>query len=281
MLDTLIEHWKKIINRWWHIIDTTFSLLPQKISSTTEQVFSAKTANQLSESLEDIKKHFSSLFESIKEEDTINLASEDIPCAIIANIVYNDPFSRPREIWSYTLIEAHNSIEYCLYRDAIKWKCILWFRWTEMTEAKDYLADLNIILWTHAFIERFQDSITIYDTMCNEYPDDIKMITWHSLGGTICYLIAEKKDPDRTVVFNPWSSVNPTFAHMLADTQLQKSWTKRVFTYRILWDVVSTLSIIGYTRTFRKASVNPLELHAAANFLPHDYVISQTNQISN
>jgi len=58
----------------------------------------------------------------------------------------------------------------------------------------------------------------------------------------------------------------------MKDTQFQADWTKRVFTYRILGDVVSTLSVIGYTRTFRKASVNPKELHAAANFLPAEFV---------
>jgi hypothetical protein len=54
----------------------------------------------------------------------------------------------------------------------------------------------------------------------------------------------------------------------MKDTQYQADWTKRVFTYRILGDIVSTLSVIWYTRTFRKASVNPKELHAAVNFLP-------------
>jgi hypothetical protein len=70
-------------------------------------------------------------------------------------------------------------------------------------------------------------------------------------------MIAQSKNPDRTVVFNPGASLNPTFLLMFKDTQFGAAWTKRVFTYRILGDIVSTLSVIGYTRTFRKASVNP------------------------
>jgi hypothetical protein len=118
----------------------------------------------------------------------------------------------------------------------------------------------------------------VYEEIATKFPDDIKIITWHSLWGTICYMIAQKKDPDRTVVFNPWSSANPTFIMMMKDTQTQEPRTKRIFTYRILWDIVSTLSVIGYTRTFRKASVNPADLHAAINFLPAWYQLPPENK---
>ena len=272
LLDSLTTQWKKLFNRSGHIIDTVFTQMPWSIVKTTEKVFSKDTAEQITSSIHEVKEHFSELFSNIKEEDTINIATEDIPCAIISNIVYDDPFSRPKKIDIYELIEDHNSIEYCLYRDIKKWKLILWYRGTEFTELSDYISDINIILWTHEFNDRFQTSMWIYEKVCATYPDDIKVITWHSLGWSICYMIAQKKDPDRTVVFNAWSSPNPTFVIMMKDTQFQADWTKRVFTYRILGDVVSTLSVIGYTRTFRKASVNPKELHAAANFLPAEFV---------
>lgn len=268
VLSLLTNSWKKLWNRWWHIVDRAFEYLPQPVSQTTEKIFSRATADQITDGFNDIKNRFSDLFGQIKEEDTINLAEEDIPCAIITNESYNDPFTRARKVWVYELVEDYNSIEYCLYRDKKKEKFILWFRGTEFTEAKDYIADANILIWTHEFNERFQKSVLLYDEICEKYPDDIRVITWHSLGGTICYLIAQKKDPDRTVVFNAGSSVNPTFVMMMKDTQFQAPRTKRVFTYRILWDIVSTLSVIWYTRTFRKASVNPKELHAAMNFMP-------------
>ncbi len=272
LISLLTNSWKKLENRWWHIVDKVFEYVPKPVSQATGKVFSKDTADQIWESFHDIKNHFSELFNQIKEEDSINLAEEDIPCAIITNATYDGPFTRARKIWVYDLVEEYNNIDYCLYRDKKKKKFILWYRWTEFTDAKDYIADANILIWTHEFNDKFQKAVVIYDEICQKYPDDIRVITWHSLWGTICYMIAQKKDPDRTVVFNAGSSVNPTFVMMMKDTQYQADWTKRVFTYRILWDIVSTLSVIWYTRTFRKASVNPKELHAAANFIPAQIV---------
>lgn len=268
IITKVATNWKKIRNRWGHIVDSVFQYVPKPIAQTTEKVLSKETGEQLTNSLHDIKSRFSELFSWLKEEDSISMAEEDIPCAIISNIVYDDPFSRPREIDKYTLLEDYNKIEYCIYRDEKKKKLILGYRWTEFKEAKDYISDVNILIWTQAFNERFQESLAIYNKILEDFPDDIKVITGHSLWGTICYMIAQLKDPDRTVVFNPGSSANPTFLMMMKDTQFQAPWTKRVFTYRILGDLVSTLSVIWYTRTFRKASVNPKELHAIANFMP-------------
>ncbi len=252
-------------------MDSILQYLPQPVYETIEKIpekiFSPQTREQILEGFSYGQKAFKWLFDSIQEEDIISIDPADVPCGIIANICYEDPFSRPRTIGAYTLIEKYNSIEYCLYRDTEKQKYILWYRGTEVKEAKDYISDINIVIGTQAFNDRFQDSLTVYETIAAEYPDDIKIITWHSLGGTICYMIAQLKEPDRTVVFNPWSSANPTFLMMMKDTQFGAPWTKHVFTYRILGDIVSTLSVIWYTRTFRKASVNPWDLHAISNFM--------------
>ncbi len=266
-IETVKTQWKKLRNRWWHVADSVLKYLPQPVQQLPKKIFSPETKEQLLEWFAYAKQSFNSLFEAIKEEDTINVAEEDIPCGIIANIVYDSPFDRPRKIALYDLIEEYNSIEYCLYRDITKQKYILWYRGTEIKEARDYISDINIIIGTQWFNDRFQESLAIYDKIAAVYPDDIKIITGHSLGGTICYMIAQLKEPDRTVVFNPGSSANPTFLMMMKDTQFQAPWTKRVFTYRILGDIVSTLSVIGYTRTFRKASVNPWDLHAISNFM--------------
>lgn len=270
-VETVKTNGKKIRNRWWHVVDSVLQYLPQPVQETLEQIpekiFSPETKEQLLEWFSYAQKSFSSLFASIKEEDTISIDPADIPCGIIANICYDDPFARPRTIGTYSLVEEYNSIEYCLYRDSTKQKYILWYRGTEIKEARDYISDINIVIGTQAFNDRFQESLDIYDKIAATYPEDIKVITGHSLGGTICYMIAQLKEPDRTVVFNPWSSANPTFLMMMKDTQFGAPWTKRVFTYRILGDIVSTLSVIWYTRTFRKASVNPWELHAISNFM--------------
>lgn len=124
-LDTITTHSKKILNRAGHIVDSAFSVFPKKVATTTERVFSANTANQISDSIQDVKNNFASLFQNIVEEDTINLATEDVACGIIANLAYCDPFSRDKEVDTYKLIEEYNKIEYCLYRDDKAQKYIL------------------------------------------------------------------------------------------------------------------------------------------------------------
>lgn len=198
----------------------------------------------------------------------MSLPELDKIAALVAYHVYDDPFTRPRSLQTFQLIEEHNNIEYAVYHDAAKRQLIIGYRGTEATEAKDYISDVNIVLGTQGFNDRFQESLRAYDEIIAAYPQEIVTITGHSMGGTICYMIAQAKNPDHTVVFNPGASLNPTFLLMFKDTQFGAGWTKRVFTYRIMGDVVSSLAFIGYVRTFRKATVNPAELHAIANFVP-------------
>lgn len=267
-LEPVVTSWKKLLNRWKQVVGSITKHIPAPISDTTKKIFSQENKGQLLSSIDTVKDTFSWLFSSLKEEHTINIAPEDLVCAVVANISYDDPFARPRQIYSYKLVEDHNNIEHCMYRDEKQQKLVVWFRWTEATEAKDYISDVNILLGTEVFNERFQESIHIYDGIVREYPDDIKVITGHSLGGSICYMLAQLKNPDRTVVFNPWSSANATFVRMFKDTEEKADRTRRVFTYKILGDIVSTLSVVWYTRIFRKATLHPGQLHAIANFMP-------------
>lgn len=265
------ESSKKLRNRWGNVVNSVLKYIPQPITDTAGKIFSEENKEQLLNSIDGIKKQFGSLFSSLKDEDIINLAVEDLPCAVISNIVYDDPFSRPRQIYSYKLVENHNNIEHCIYRDEKQKKLILGFRGTEATEAKDYISDVNILLWTTMFNERFQQSLEIYKDVVKEFPEDIRVITWHSLGWSICYMIAQLESPDRTVVFNPWASANATFVRMFADTEKKVDWTRKVFTYRISGDPISTLSVVWYTRSFKRATLHPGQLHTIGNFMPEGW----------
>ena len=53
---------------------------------------------------------------------------------------------------------------------------------------------------------------------------------------------------------------------MMQDTLFWKAWTKRITTYKIRWDVVSTLSFIGNVKNFTVKSVSPLKLHSIDTF---------------
>lgn len=201
---------------------------------------------------------FSGVFDKVFEEDDLNLDPQDIPCAYISDRVYLNPFERPRHIFGFELDEKFNEFEYALYVNHAKKTWIIGYRGTEVTAVKDYISDLNILLGTQSWNERFNASVHVYEEAKKMYPDYHSVVTGHSLGGTIAYFIAKKFLPDRCVGFNPGSSANPTFAQLIADTQMQADRTRRVFTYRISGDPISTLSVIGYTRSFRKRNLNPL-----------------------
>ena len=215
---------------------------------------------------DDIHTSFASVFDKVFEEDDINLDEQDIPCAYIADRVYLDPFTRPRHIFGFELEEKFNEFEYALYVNHEKKTWIIGYRGTEVTAIKDYISDLNILLGTQAWNERFSHSVHVYEEAKKIYPEYHSIVTGHSLGGTIAYFIAKKFLPDRCVGFNPGSSANPTFAALIADTQAQADRTRRVFTYHIAWDPISTLSFIGYTRSFRKRNLNAMGLHTITNF---------------
>lgn len=206
------------------------------------------------------------MFDKVFEEDDINLDPQDIPAAYVSDRVYLNPFERPRHIFGYELDEKFNEFEYALYVNHEKKTWIIGYRGTEVTAVKDYISDLNILLGTQSWNDRFNHSVQVYEDAKKTYPDYHSIVTGHSLGGTIAYFIAKKFIPDRCVGFNPGSSANPTFAALIADTQAQADWTRRVFTYHISGDPISTLSFIGYTRSFRKRNLNPMGLHAIANF---------------
>jgi len=199
-------------------------------------------------------------------DEDVNLDPQDIPCAYISDRVYLDPFSRPRHIFGFTLDEKYNEFEFALYVNAEKKIRILGYRGTEVTEVKDYVSDLHIVFGTQSWNDRFNSSVKVYEDAKKAYPDYQGRVTGHSLGGTIAYFITKKFQPDRCVVFNPGSSANPTFVSLITESKMQAGWTRRVFTYRIAGDAISTLSVIGHTRTFRKRNFNPVGLHAISNF---------------
>lgn len=209
---------------------------------------------------------FSGVFDKVFEEDSINLDPQDIACAYISDRVYLNPFERPRHIFGYELDEKFNEFEYALYVNHTTKTWIIGYRGTEVTAVKDYISDLHIALGTQSWNERFEGSVKIYEDATKAYPDYHKVITGHSLWGTIAYFIAKRFNPDRCVGFNPGSSANPTFAQLIADTQTQADRTRHVFTYHIAGDPISSLSYIGYSRAFRKRNLNPLGLHGISNF---------------
>lgn len=103
--------------------------------------------------------------------------------------------------------------------------------------------------------------------MRKSHPEYKKWICGHSLGGTLCYIVAKHRKVDYCCTFNPGSAPNKIFILMLRDTLLKKAWTQKIHTYKIIGDPISLFSYVGETTSFFVPKWNPLELHAMKNFL--------------
>ena len=124
-----------------------------------------------------IHSSFSSVFDKVFEEDDLNLDPQDIPCAYISERVYLNPFERPRHVFGFELDEKFNEFEFALYVNHEKKTRIIGYRGTEVTAIKDYISDLNILLGTQAWNDRFGASVHVYEEARKMYPDYKSWVT--------------------------------------------------------------------------------------------------------
>ncbi len=205
---------------------------------------------------------------SVKPEEKISLLPEDQICCQVTAVSYRKIVDRPSALGDWLLIDDFfNEEKHCIYVNHSLKTVILGYRGTIVTNIKDLMSDVQIILWVATIDERVKESLMVYDSLREKFPDYKKRICWHSLGGTICYIVAKHRIPDRCTVFNPWSSLNQLFVQMLTNTIQGLPRTQQVYTYKILWDPVSLFSFVGTTKIFTVPKVDPLALHALNNFV--------------
>jgi len=197
----------------------------------------------------------------------VNIPDEHHICALIAWESYKDLEKRSKDIDKYSLDEKNSNKTCCIYVDNEVKQCIIWYRWTVVTDIKDIISDTQIVLDIQWIDLRVKDALEIYDKIREEYQWYKIWVCGHSLGGTISYIVAKHRDPDRCVVFNPWVSLNTFFAQMLQDTIRRISWTEKTYTYKIFGDVISTVGFVWHTKVFVIPATDPLKLHAMENFL--------------
>ncbi|MDR2189898.1 MAG: hypothetical protein LBP53_01590 [Candidatus Peribacteria bacterium] len=53
---------------------------------------------------------------------------------------------------------------------------------------------------------------------------------------------------------------------MMQDTLLKKDWTKKITTYKIFGDMISTLGFVGNVKTFFLQTLDPMKLHSINSF---------------
>jgi len=200
----------------------------------------------------------------------VSLPPIDALCAQVAGESYKglrDWELRDWEMKEFILDEKNSSETACIYANAETKICIIGYRGTVVTDIKDITSDAQIVLDIQGIDPRVKAALHIYDTIRREYPGYAIRVCGHSLGGTTSYIVAKHRNPARCVVFNPGVSLNTFFVQMLEDTIKHVERTQNTYTYKILWDIISTVGFVGHVKTFVIKATDPLALHTMDNFL--------------
>lgn len=195
------------------------------------------------------------------------LPPEDRLCASIAEESYHEPSTRIKTLQDFFLDEKNSSKWHCIYQNPQTKICIIGYRGTIITNIKDIASDAQIILGIQGIDPRVQEALQTYDTIRREYQGFKIRVCGHSLGGTLSYITAKHRNPDRCVVFNPGVSINTFFLQMLQDTIQKSLWTQNTYTYKITGDIISAVGYVGHVKTFLIKSGDPLSRHLMKNFL--------------
>lgn len=180
--------------------------------------------------------------------------------------VYLPPEQRVDKVWDWMLDRNTSFLMHAAYKHSTDNTILICYRWTDFKNMKDLFSDVQIVLWVNGIDGRVQESLDFFDDIQMKYPDAKKWVCGHSLWWTISYIVTKHRNPERCIVFNPWASPTKSFIWMMKDTFFKKSWTKPITTYKIWWDVISTLSFVWNVKSFVVKSANPLTLHTINSF---------------
>lgn len=239
---------------------------------TTEKPFSNVINSSLFNFSSKSKKKFNEIYNKNKESfdqiasPNIILEQEDVIQAKVTLESYVDMLERKKQIGDFKLDTKLSTQNTCIYYNDIQKICIIWYRWTVVTDMKDISSDVQIVLDIQSTDPRVKNALEIYDTIKREYQWYQIRVCGHSLWWTLSYIVSKHRNTSRCTVFNPWVSLNTLFIQMLKDTYRKTERTKNTYTYKILWDLISTLAFVWNTKVFRIWAKDPLKLHAVMNF---------------
>lgn len=198
----------------------------------------------------------------------IELPEDDSICAIISRESYKTANKRKKEINGFIFENNISTRDIAVYTNNARKICILGYRGTDVRKVKDLSSDAQILLDIQGLDPRVKTALHNYDICRRQYDSFSFRLCGHSLWGTIAYIVAKHREPNKCVVFNPGVSLNTFFLQMIEDTIKGESWTKRTKTYKILGDIISTAAFVWDTKIFSIKSSDPLKKHTINNFLP-------------
>lgn len=195
------------------------------------------------------------------------IQEHDNQIVTVVQEVYLAPELRKDCVWDWILDKETSNVFHAAYKHRNDDIVLVCYRGTDFKNLQDLLSDVHIVLWVNSIDTRVTRSLDFYDEIQMKYPNEKKWVCWHSLWWTISYIVTKHRSPERCIVFNPWASPTKTFLWMLKDTLFKKAWTKTITTYKIRWDVISTLSFVWNVKSFVLKTANPLKLHSIDSFL--------------
>lgn len=259
----LSDSWEKGINLGKETIQAGKNLLNVSAKDEIENMKS-----DFQELTPSWKNTISTLVKNSTFKKWVSLPPQDLLCAKITKCSYMEPEKRPYQVDDFYLEPTYNTDFHCIYLNHKEKICIIGYRGTEIKEKKDILSDAQIILGVNAIDPRVTWSLQLFDQVRKSHPEYKKWICWHSLWGTLCYIVAKHRNVDYCCTFNPGSAPNKIFILMLTDTLQKKDWTQKIHTYKILWDPISTCSYVGSTTSFFIGfKLNPIDYHRFGNFI--------------
>jgi hypothetical protein len=132
-----------------------------------------------------------------------SLQDHDDQIVHIVQQVYQLPSDRQKIIGDRKLDETFNEGVHAVYVHLDTKKILICYRGSDFTDLKDLFSDIQIVLGINVIDVRVKASRNLYDQVSIKYGTYEKRITGHSLGGTIAYIVAKHRNPDRCIVFNP------------------------------------------------------------------------------
>lgn len=201
-----------------------------------------------------------------KKFQKFSIQEHDDQIVEVVREVYLPPEKRKNEVWDWILDKETSFLVHAAYKHRKENIILVCYRWTDFKNMRDLFSDIQIVLWVNGIDWRVQESLDFFDEVQMKYPDTKKWVCGHSLWWTISYIITKHRSPERCIVFNPWASPTKSFIWMMKDTLFNKSWTKCITTYKVWWDIISTLSFVWNVKSFTIKSANPLKLHTIDSF---------------
>lgn len=267
---------KKIKSSWDQLWNKIKAQLPAEIAENAELKYLEEQSKQLSPKLQ---KMLQTLVKNGELKSKVELNPVDKLCAQVTYYSYLEPEQRPYQIGDFYLETMYNSLFHCVYINHQEKICIVGYRGTDPRNKHDIISDAQLILGINAIDPRVTSSLELYDQLRKSHHEYQKWITGHSLGGTICYILAKHRQIDHCATFNAGAAPNKVFIMMLKDTLFKKKWTWNIYSYKILWDPISTFSYVGKTTSFRIPQLNPLKLHTIRNFLEDEVLEIEKQQL--